>query len=147
MSGNCRRAHSSPSNWPSLAWSDISVLQEAKPCCRRLQIKIPNKTIFLCRTSQKPSLKLSLVSEWNRMLMRTSSLKPRWTPVHRETNSQWAFIVKCARDEHDLKPGSYHHRILPSLPTTARWSKTTVPVCYTRKALCSVALCHDRRTL
>ena len=31
------------------------------------------------------------------MLIRTSSLKPRWTPVHRETNSQGASIVKCAR--------------------------------------------------
>ena len=49
--------------------------------------------------------------------------------------------------DHDLKPGCYYPRILPSLPTTARRSRTTVPLYYTGKALCSVALCHDRRTL
>ena len=50
-------------------------------------------------------------------------------------------------DDHDLKPGCYYPRILPSLPTTARRSRTTVPLYYTGKALCSVAVCHDRRTL
>ena len=43
-------------------------------------------------------------------------------------------------DDHDLKPGSYYPRILPSLPTTARRSRTTVPLYYTGKALYSVAL-------
>ena len=50
-------------------------------------------------------------------------------------------------DDHDLKLGSYYPLILPSLPTTARRSRTTVPLYYTGKALYSVALCHDRRTL
>ena len=31
-------------------------------------------------------------------------------------------------DDHDLKPGSYYTRILPLLPTTARRSRTTVPL-------------------
>ena len=57
---------------PALTWSDMSVLQEAKPFCRRLQIKIPNTTILLCRTSQEPSLNLFHVYECNRMLIRTS---------------------------------------------------------------------------
>ena len=79
------------------AWSDISVLQEAKPLCRRLLIKSPKTTISLSRTSQNRSLNLSsyvgrpivlemkhlyqLIKAFRRILIRTSSLKPPWTPV------------------------------------------------------------------
>ena len=78
-------------------WSDISVLQEAKPFCRRLLIKSPKTTISLSRTSEKRSLKLlsyvgrpivlemkhlyQLIYAFHRILIRTSSLKPPWTPV------------------------------------------------------------------
>ena len=36
----------------------MSVPQEVKPFCRRLQIKSLKTTFSVCRTSQKPSLKL-----------------------------------------------------------------------------------------
>ena len=42
------------------------------------------------------------------------------------------YLQRCPQnlDDRDLKPGSFYPRILPSLPTTARRSRTTVPLLY-----------------
>ena len=131
MSGNCCRAHRSPSNCPALTRSDMSVLQEAKPFCRRLQIKIPNTTFLLCRTSQKPKpqsvSRLGMKKDADKNILLKATLD---TGAQGNKLPMSFYRQMCPQnlDDHDLKPGSYYPRILPSLPTTARRSRTTVPL-------------------